>query len=444
MPLSLDETSLISRLALRQSTNYNNDDRLTRYYDGVQRLLHLGLAVPPELRRFETVVNWPRVSVDSLEERLDLRTIMLPGEDQPDESLREGWDANNWESESSLLHLDTLVLGRGVVCAGVNPEDKDHPLITVESPRQFSYEVHPTTRRVTAALRMYGATSEVDSPRYATLYTPDATVWLEKDQSRWNVVDRDDHRLGRVPVVVFLNRRRTGDWAGRSEMDDVIPLTDAAARSLTNLQLAGETHAVPRRWALGLSQGDFVDGAGNVLPAWEAYFGAIWAASSKDAKFGQFDASDLRNFHETVNHYASLVASVTGLPMRYLGQSTVNPPSADGIRADEARLIKRAERKQRALGDGHGWVMSLYHRLRTGEWIDGNRVKVAWYDAATPTSSQQADRVQKLTGRPILSVEGGWDELGWSDARKAIERGYLAAEAASPIIPAEPAVPIPA
>jgi hypothetical protein len=125
--------------------------------------------------------------------------------------------------------------------------------------------------------------------------------------------------------------------------------------------------------------------------------------------------------------------------MRYLGQATANPPSADGIRADEARLVKRAERKQRSFGDSHGWVASLYHRFRTGEWIDGNRIKVEWNDAATPTYSQKVDGVQKLTGKPILSVEGGWDELGWSDARKDTERGYLRAEEANPLVPDKPA-----
>lgn len=431
MALTVDETTLLNTLSNRLSGSFARDGLMGAYYEGSQRLEHIGLAVPPELRRFETVVNWPRVTVDSLEERLDVKSLMLPDQAEASGLLREGWDANNLDSESSLAHLDAMVYGRTFVSVGANAEDSSLPLISVESPRELTAIVDPRTRRIAAALRLYGATEYDPGPMFATLYLPDRTVWLERGQGsgRWVEYDRDQHNLGRVPVVMFLNRRRTGDWCGVSEMSDVIPLTDAAARALTNLQLALETHAVPRRWALGMTKGDFVDKDGNVLPTWQAYFGAIWGSANPNAKFGQFDASDLKNFHETVNHYASLVAGLTGLPMRYLGQNTQNPPSADGIRADEARLVKRAERKQRAFGDQWAWVLALYVRFKTGEWVDGNRIKLEWYDAATPTYAAKVDGIQKLTGgEPILSREGGWDELGWSEARKDTERARFASE----------------
>jgi hypothetical protein len=129
-------------------------------------------------------------------------------------------------------------------------------------------------------------------------------------------------------VVPLVNRPRLSPRDGRSQMHRVIGLTDAAARALTNAQLATEVMAIPQRYVLGASKGDFVDKDGQVLTTWEAYFGAIWALKNGDAKVGQFSAADLANFKTIVDHYASLVAGVTGLPMRYLGQSTTNPPSA--------------------------------------------------------------------------------------------------------------------
>jgi hypothetical protein len=214
-------------------------------------------------------------------------------------------------------------------------------------------------------------------------------------------------------------------------MKDVIPLVDAAARSLTNLQIAGETHSVPQKWVVSASKGDFVDGAGQPIPAWESYYSAIWATGNKDAKMGQFAASDLKNFHDTVNHYANLVASVTGLPTRYLGQNSVNPAAEGAIRADESRLILNAERKQASFGDGWGWVMALYERFRTGEWPEGNRIATEWYDAGTPTKAQTGDYLSKLYagGQGVLSREGVWDEMDWSEARKDREREYFAKEA---------------
>jgi len=436
--LSLDDTKTVAALAQQIETTGYVDQRLDAYYEGQQRLQHIGLAVPPELRRFETLVNWPRLCVDSLAERMSVKSLMLPGVDVADPSLQEAWDFNNLDSESNLAHLDAFVYGRGFVCVGSNEEDAEHPLITVESPREVIAAFDPRTRRVSAALRLYGYSDGDLTPTLATLYLPNSTTWLEKGtDGRWRDYERDDHNVGRVPVYPLLNRRRTGRFSGVSEMADVIGLTDAAARSLTNLQIAAETHSVPQKYVLGMSRGDFVNADGSPIPAWESYFSAIMANQNKDAKVGQFTASDLKNFHETVNHYAQLVAGVTGLPMRYLGQVSTNPPSADGIRADESRLVKRAELRMSNFGNVWGQVLAHYLRIRDGDWVDGNRITVEWHDAGTPTYGAKVDGVQKLTGgKPILSTQGGWDELGWSEARKQREMAYLQQEQTDPTLEA--------
>lgn len=432
-----EETAAFTDLSAQFHATWRADSALDQYYEGTQRLEHIGLAVPPELRRFETVVNWPRLAVDAVRQRCKVRSVYLPGEEVADRGLREGWDANGLTLQERNVYTDALVYGRGFVSVGANEESSGFPLIRAESPREMTARVDPRRHRLDAALKMRtGDGPAGGDPDYATLYMPNATVWLtRRDDGRWVEYERDDHQLGRVPVVMFLNRARTGSWAGASEMADVIQLTDAAARALTNLQLAGETHAVPQRWVLGMSKGDFVDAAGEPLPVWQAYFGAIWASENPTAKVGQFTASSLSNFHETVNHYAQLVAGVTGLPMRYLGQNTANPPSADGIRADESRLVLNAEDKHAQFGSPWGWVASLYMRFRDGVWVDGNRIRVDWHDAATPTYAAKVDGIQKLTGgQPILSREGGWDELGWSDARKDRERDHLRREETDPLL----------
>lgn len=435
MALSLEDARLVNDLSNQLTVRSHIDERLRRYYQGVQRLEQIGLAVPPELRRFETVVNWPRLALDSLNERLDLRSFILPGQDVADPALSEGWAANDLDSEAPKLHLDTFIYGRGYVCVGANDEDSGLPLITVESPREMTVEVDPRTRRVTRAFRVYGQSDDDPNPQYATIYQPNLTRWLIRDQGRWVEYDRDDHNLDRVPVVPFFNRLLTGDWRGESEMSDIIPLTDAAARSLTNLQLAGETHSVPQKYVLGATRGDFVDAVtGEPTTAWESYMSAFLAMSNSDAKIGQLQGTSLSNFHDTVNHYARLVAAITGLPPHFLGFSSENPASADAIRSSESRLVKRAELKQRQFGDSWGRVMSMYLRLKDGEWPDGRQIRTEWFDAATPTVAARADAVVKMKSQGIISREGAWDELGWSEGRKDRERGYFAAEAADPVL----------
>ena len=436
MALSSEQAALVTKLNAQLDALSRDDERLGKYYEGSQVLEHIGLAVPPELRKFETVINWSRVAVDSVEQRLRVKDFILPGEDISSTVLREHWDANNLDSESALLHKDTLIYGRGFVCVGSNAEDKEHPLITVESPREMTAVVDPRSRRISSALRVYGATKEDPQPKFATLYEPNSTVWLEKVSGGWSEYDRDDHNLGRVPIVMFLNRRRTGDWLGVSEMKDVIPLVDSAARAITNLQIALETHAVPQKWVLGMSKGDFVDADGNPIPAWQSYYSAIWANQRQDAKVGQFSASDLKNFHDTINHYGQMVSSVTGLPTRYLGQTSVNPAAEGAIRADESRLVLNAEGKASNWGDGWGWVQGIAERFRSGTWPMANQIKTEWFDAGTPTFAQKADALTKLyaNGTGVIARESVQDEMGWSQAKKDRDRAYREAESQDPYL----------
>lgn len=432
MSLSGKELGILHHLETKLSEQNANDVLNDRYYEGKQRLEHIGLAVPPELRRFEMIPNWCRTVVDTVSNRQRMKTFYLPDEDKASVQLREGWDYNNLDSESKIMQKEKLILGRGFVSVGSNEEDPANPLIQIESPRELAVDVDPVFRRIRSAARFYR--DEIRPtyvrPNRVTLYRPDANVWCRRGDHGWEETDRDEHKLGRVSIVMFLNRRRLGRWTGVTEMADVIPFVNAGARALTDLQLAVETHAIPPRYALGVSKGDFVDKSGNPLPAWEAYFNSFMASANKDASIGQLTGTSLENFHNSVDHYAKQVAGLTGLPVRYFGQNTANPPTEGSIVADESRLIENVESKNTEDGDGWGWVMGLWLRFKTGEWVEGSRIKAEYYNPATPTQAQTADAVSKLysNGQGAISRETVWDEMGWSPGRKDRERKRIAAE----------------
>jgi hypothetical protein len=169
----------------------------------------------------------------------------------------------------------------------------------------------------------------------------------------------------------------------------------------------------------------------GILPAWEAYFGAVWASKNPEAKFGTFSAADLANFDTIVSLYAKLVSGISGLPMRFLGQATTNPPSAEGLLADESRIIKQVEDFQTTLEAAWERVMRIAVRIRDGAWDPRMRqLETQWRSAATPTKAQAADAAVKLKQAGILPVEATWVELGYSAARRAKLKEMLDAERA--------------
>lgn len=439
--LTADERDMLGKLNAKHHKNVFQDKLLDAYFEGSQRLKHIGLAVPEELRIFELVANWPGMYVRELARRGKAKAVYRPGRGLADVELQDAFRLNNLAAQLPLLMEETRVFGRAYAFVGSNDDDPEHPLITMESARQISHLVDRRRRRLSAVFRQY---REDNGERVGTLFLPDKTLQVVAGRGGWTLDGigsdngRDEHNLGRVPVVLFLNRQRLGTWRGSSEMTDLMGITDACARTLTNMGVGVETHAVPPRWALGMSKGDFVDKDGNPLPVWKSYYQSIWATqkSPKDAALGQFSATDLRNFHETVKLYAGLASSVTGLPFRYFGENTANPAAEGAIRADESRIVSNVEDFNEQVGVGLGWTMALYERFRTGEWpAPDEAISVQWRNPATPTKAEEADAIQKLNGgNPVLSREGSWDEMGWDEERKARERDYFDQESADPAL----------
>lgn len=395
---------------------------LNEYYEGAQKLEQLGLAIPRELTMFTVVLGWAAVPVDAIEHRLDLTGFRMPGVAAADTSLWDIWQYNNMDERSGFVHMDALALGSSFACVGTNEEDREAPLITVESPLEMVALRDPRTHRVEAAARFYDA-DESGMAQRATLYLPDETRWLKRESGGWvDELEADTHRLGSVPVVPFVNRHRTSKLRGsvlegRSEMTSVIPIADSASRAITNTQLLQETLVAPARGVLGATKGDFVDASGKPLSAWESYFGAVWAMANKDAKTFQFDAADMKNIETIVNMYARLASGVSHLPVEYFGLTTNNPPSAEGYRAGETRLVKTSERKQIAFGNSWEAVMRLAIRFRDGKWSDdARRMESVWRDAGTPTTSQVADATTKYYTSGLVDWETAQEDIGRSPA----------------------------
>lgn len=436
MALSPTEIQTIDRLRQRLDAGYLTDERHLRYYQGRQRVEQLGMAIPAQMRRFLVIANWCRTVVDTTDDRQQVRALVLPGEETADPLLREIWDANNLDAHFSMFNKDRQIYGRAFLSVGANEDNPQHPLVRVESPREMVAEIDVRRERITAAARFYGVDPVTGvGPQHVTLYLPDVTVWVNRTEGgRWVEFDRDEHRLGAVPIVMHLNRRMSSGWLGESQLADVIPFADAAARSLTNMQFAQEAHGAPRMWMTAVSQGDFIDASGKPIPKLEAYFNAVTTLTNKDAKVGQLSAADLKNFETAMSVYGTQAAVMTGFPARYFGITHQQPPTEGTVVADEISLVRSVEKQNIHLGMTLGWAGALAYRFATGEWVEGNRVRAEWHNPATPTVAQREDALMKRRSQGVLSRRGYMVELGWSEARIAQELQWLADEASDPVI----------
>ncbi|MFF9559292.1 phage portal protein [Streptomyces albus] len=408
--LSPDELDLLGALRTDLLGARTRLDLLDAYFNGEQLVRDLGISIPPQLKGLHTVIGWPRIGVEALEQRLELEAFRWADGADP-EDLREIAEANDLFDESSLAHLDALVYGRCYVAVGSGDCGTGDcpPLITIESPLDMTVHWDARSRTVTDALREH----VLDGERAVTLMLPNETILaIEASSGGWEVIDRDQHNLGVVPAIRLANRQRTADRVGRSEITpEVMSITDAACRRLMGMEVASEFYGAPQRYILGASESAFQDAEGNTKSAWETYIGRVLALERDEdgqvPTVGQFTAHDPQTYTKIIDLYARIMATQLGLPPHYLGYTTDNPASADAIRSSEAQLVKRAERRCRRFGGAWADVMRLALWVRDGVPPErSRRIECVWRDPATPTVAQQTDAAVKLVQAGILPADG--------------------------------------
>ncbi|HEU5026581.1 MAG TPA: phage portal protein [Spirillospora sp.] len=430
--LSDDEQRLVTGLSAKLT--FLSTQMLIRdaYYNGAQRLANLGISIPPQLAGVRTVVDWPRVVVDKLVERLVVDGFRLPDATDIDTELQEHWEANDLNAEFPLCLIDALVFGRGYMIVGSPDEPGDSPLVTCESPLNMTVAWDPRTRRIRDAYQAY----EVEGVFRSVLYTPDQTIHMSRDSSTgggpWQIDDRDQHGFGEPPVVRFVNRARTAAREGRSEITPaVMNTTDAACRSLLGMEIAREVYAIPRLAILGADESDYQDPTGQPKTAIQMAMTKILALERDEdgnlPTLQQLTAFDPSVFTKIIDQHAQLMASHTGYPPSYFGlTSTANPASADAIRVSENGIVAAAVMKQNQFGSPLQAVMRLVWRFANGGAqvpAEMKRLKADWEPAATPTPAATTDSLfkQAQMGAIPPTSDVTLKALGWN----AVDRARL-------------------
>lgn len=419
LDLSLEELEMLQLLQAELIVAGPYLQLYDAYYRGEQLIRDLGISIPPQLRGLRTVVGWPGIAVDRVEERLDIEGFRFADAASADGGLGEIWTANMLDLESQLAHLDALIYGHSYIVCGAADDPDGLPIITVESPTQVTVLYDARLRMIVAALRMYDLDNTPDTPpseleRAATLYLPDQTISLLEGgpgSSGWEVTDRDMHQAGVVPVFRLSNRQRTSDRRGSSDITaPIMSITDAACRRLMGIEVAAEFFGAPQRYILGAAEEAFQAPDGTPKTAWQTYIGRILALERDEEgntpEVGQFAAHDPSSQTAIVDMYARIMSAHTGLPPNYFGYSTDNPASADAIRAGESSLVKKAERRQHSFGGVWPRVMRFALWMRDGTPPDPRRrIETVWRNAATPTVAAQTDAAVKLVQAGILPPE---------------------------------------
>jgi hypothetical protein len=425
-----ERLDLVLGMSRRLAASQRGLDVLDRYYDGRQPLNYLAPEVRAQVgnRLASLVINWPRTIVDSVQRRTYVEGFRVGDAGDVDDELARLWQENDLDEASRFGQLDALVHARAFLLVWGNDRDPLTPRITVESAHQVVVAYEPGTREVGAALKRWS-----DGERsFATLYLPGEVVRYSALAKRstarlaWEVEQVLDNPLGVVPVVPLVNRPRLLKLDGESELTDVIPLADAVNKLATDMMVASEYHAMPRRWATGIQVPAGPDRQrlqAEVAEYWDnATQHKTWLGG-KDVGFGQFREASLDNFVNAIQLLTAQIAAIAGLPPHFLGINTENPASADAIRAAEATLVERAKDKQQTWGGAYEQAMRLAVAARDGIAVAAvpgelRRMETVWRDPATPTPAQSMDAAVKGVQAGVYDDVAAQEAVGLSPQQR--------------------------
>lgn len=418
------EKLLVDRMLTSLSARQIHNDRRGKYYTGKFLPPYVTAGLPEYARNLKLVVGWPKIVVDILEERLDVLGWTDP-------ALEGVFFENAVPVEASKVHIESFVYGMAFVSVTGGGPGEPEVMIRGHSPVTTTGVFNHRTRRLDAAItRQVGDDGEVSA---ADLWLPDEIVSIARvSGGPWEVVARQDHNLGRVPMVPFANQAGLTDPMGRSEITpDIIAATDSASRAMVSMDVNRTFFSAPRMYGVNVEQDMFVGADGQPVNPWRLVSGRMMMApppeneGDPEVKFGQFDPMSPGPYLEQIRGLSSVVAAEAGIPPSYLGFVTDNPTSADAQRQHEARLIKRAERRQSQFDNPWSDVGQLVQIALGGE--PDPSVRMRWADASTPTVAATTDAMLKQTQMQMLppGSEVALDKLGYSqDEKRTIQREW--------------------
>jgi hypothetical protein len=369
--------------------------------------------------------------VDSLVDRLTVTGFDVAQQEALSAHAWDIWQRNRMDMWASDVHREALLKGDGYVIVWPDPLTGDAVFWPQEAELMAVRYDPDTPDKIVLAAKLW---ADLDGYWRLNLYYPDRIekyrsqaqvynwTWSENAwKNFWplssfaapdvaaSTQDTVPNPWGEVPVFHMPNKQR--HWYGWSELLDVIPLQDALNKAGADMLVAMEFSAFRQRWVTGMKVEVGPDGKPKA-PPFEAGVDRIFSSSDPNARFGTFDASDLKQFLAVQEDLRAEIARVSGTPLHYLFITRGDFPSGEAMKSAEARFTRKIQDRQVTFGNR--WEEALAFALRVeGENVVASDVETLW-ETASPRS--ESELLVSLGMKQAIGIpqEQLWREAGYT------------------------------
>lgn len=403
-------------------------DLMRQYYSGDHPLPMIQEKARPGFQRLlrQARSNYVGLVVDATAERLQVDGFRLGEPNVGDPELWRIWQANSMDADSDLQLTEAVKVGRSFALVAPNPDDPATPLITAEDATQaiVAYEAGSRRRR-RAGLKTF--VDDWTGDIWLTLFVDGLIFKYQAPQPKTGAVGGPKwtprevagekwpaaNPLDVVPLVEIPNRP---DLLGEahSEIEDVLDIQDRINKTLIDRMMAQEFSAFRQRWMTGYEVP--TDDSGQPIEPFKAAVDRLWVIEDEGVKVGEFSATDLRPYLDSIEADVQHMAARTRTPAQYLLGKLSNV-NGETLKATESGLVAKIRQRQRPLGEGEEDVARLALRA-AGDTRDLSKLEVIWHNPEFRTEGELVDALVKMSTLGVPR-EALWERWGASQTEIA-------------------------
>jgi hypothetical protein len=385
-------------------------DQWWAYYNGAQKLVYSSRRLSEIFAGLDArfTQNWCAVVVDSVLDRMELRTPTVVDNESESDVLADAWDAAGLTDDEYSVHEDLCITGEAFVIvqesdAGFEAFYNDARLVHVE------YEPDNPRRK------RFAAKWWIDAERHArlTLYYPDRFEYYHTQQEYTDGATLSDKSFtleevsrnvrSMIPVFHFRSTPR----GARSQMANVVELQDAINKLLADMMVAAEYGAFKQRYIISQSGITKPDGTSRLQnrpnEIWDIPAGE---SGMQETSVGEFSPTDLDNYLKSISDLAAAIGIISRTPRHYF-YAQGGDPSGEALIAMEAPLTRKVTRLQKTIVPI--WKDIALYLLGSEEDIDAAYEEV---ETVQPLTQAQIYKALREAGLPLPTVLklDGWTE----------------------------------
>jgi len=345
--------------------------QLFDFYDGDHPSTFLTKRLKDLFKKIDVTFseNWCAVVVDSMLERINLKTITVVGENRVLTTSINLINALSVQLEAEDLHEAVLVTGEGFIMVDRLPERPADIAGEIDAAELGDGAINPQTEIYFNDPRQVHIFYRNDNPgqirvagkwwvddngfrRIKLYYADHFEEWIssalaskvrsyrsfrpitaeEGNGEEWWV----ENPYPLIPIFHFRTKRRKAI----SELKNAIPPQTTLNKLLNDMMASAEFAAFRQRYII--TQADIGENLENNP-------GVIWELPAGDGmgegtKVGEFSETSLTNFMEPINRAALTIATVTRTPKHYFA-TNVAAPSGEALLTLEGPLNKKCQKR---------------------------------------------------------------------------------------------------